>query len=228
MGDKVDVMNRALEALGNEVVADLSEASQDRSNALVKLLRVADAARDRVLRRHGWKCALEYTQLAPVVIANYTNWKFPVTYELPGNGLRVWLVEGCREDAFGGRWELGTLDQDRGARVIIRSRDNRPALNVAYIRRASWEALDMHLADAVGLTCAGFAAYSITGDKGLGAQILQQAEKIILENISVDATQEEGGEVLAPDIPWTLRRMAGESAPLPPYFVGGGGGWPGG
>lgn len=207
---QVRIVNSALFQLGNEPVVDLSDTALQASNAAVKILRVLDSARDTVLARHGWLCAMAYAQLAPSVIDGAASWKYPTSYLLPGDGLRVWEIDGCPLDDWhrthwGPKWELGTIDTDMGPRQIIRACDADPALKVAYTRRCSWGALSAHVADAIAFDVAARACYSVTGDNTRASALMKYAENKALLAVSTDGTQEGGQDPLAPSIPAALR-----------------------
>ncbi len=225
---RVRTVNSALFQLGNEPVPDLSDAALADSLAAVKVLRVMDESRETVLARHGWLCALEYTVLQPVIIAGYANWKYPYVYQLPGDGVMTWEIEGCALTEFYSsywrqRWELGSIDTDMGPRQIIRAANRGwqggpswastapvdPAgggsLRVAYVRRASWGALSAHVRDSIAFDMAARAAISVTGDANLAKKLEAAAERKVLLAISTDAKQIEGEEPYAPSIPQALR-----------------------
>lgn len=220
---QVNVINTALAALGKEPVADLSDASLARSGAATKLLRSIDAARETVLVRHGWLCALQYATLPPARLANATNWRYPLAFQVPGASLRVWEVAGDildgRELGHEPRWEFGTVEADAAATKIIRVRkgfeqiccDDGGCLNIAYVRLANWASLTPHVADAIGYDCARRQAYSITGDKTLAQALKADAENAVQMAISTDATQQGGQPSLAPSIPRAIRRFAGNA-----------------
>lgn len=209
---RVKVVNTALGQLGQEPVADLSDTSLQGSNAAVKILRVLDDARDAVLSRHGWLCAMEYVALQPVVIAGYSNWKYPTLYQLPGDGLEVWEIEGCPLTEYystfwGGRWEVGSIDTDMGPRRVIRSRDS-GGIKAAYTRRASWGALAIQVRDAIAWEAAARVCYSVTGDVNRTSQLKKEAEQKFALAVSKEGTQEGGQEPLAPSIPAALRAFS--------------------
>jgi hypothetical protein len=102
-----------------------------------------------------------------------------------------------------------------GARKIIRAaRDHLwadgcvSALEVAYVRRASWSALDTHVADAVAAEAAYRACYSVTGDNARVATLEKKAMAARMEAIGADGTQEGGQPPLAPSIPQRLRDLS--------------------
>lgn len=127
IGDaKTQIVNDALNWLGNEPVTDLSDASLAQSVAAVKVLRVIERARDTVLARHGWTGALEYVTLAPATIANYTPPPaYPSVFLLPADALRVWSIDGqvtltAVWQGWEPRWQVGTTEADGAPRLIVR------------------------------------------------------------------------------------------------------------
>ncbi|HUO22697.1 MAG TPA: hypothetical protein VMU59_09305 [Caulobacteraceae bacterium] len=215
---QVKIVNTALFQLGQEPVADLSEASRQGSVALVKIMRVMEQARETVLERHGWLCALEYVTLTPAEVAGAApNFRYPTTFLLPGDALQVWEIEGCRREDWGPRWQVGSVEAAGGAsRKIIRAASSEwlgpcqtvDRLNVAYVRLANWASLTRQLADAVAFEMAARAAFSVTGDKGLMSALAKAAEDKIIKAIGADGTQEGGQPALAPSIPQRLRNLS--------------------
>ena len=210
---KVNIVNTALFQLGQEPVPDLTDASLTSSVAAVKLLRVIDQARDDILSRQGWLCAMQYVTLSPVIIPGYVNWKYPVVYQLPGDGLRVWQIAGYPLTEYYSmfwrqRWELGTIDTDMGPLKIIRSCDDSGSIDVAYTRRASWGALSEHVAMAVAFDTAALAAVSVTGDANLAKKLDADAEGRVRMALSTEAMQEEGQTPIAPSIPEAIRNYS--------------------
>jgi hypothetical protein len=192
---QVNVLNRALYLLGQDPVADLSEGSLQGSGAATKLMRLADAAKDVVLRRHGWTCALQYVTLSPAVLAGDANWRYPTTFLLPADALRVWEVQGLAVGCDP-RWQLATIEPDGGgARIVIRAASGvggLDSLNLVYVRRAGWEALDAHVRDAVAHEIAAQGCWSVTGDQARTTALEKRAEEKALMAISVDGAQEGG------------------------------------
>lgn len=127
IGDaKTNIVSDALNWLGNEPVPDLSAASLAASSAAVKILRVIERARDTVLARHGWTCALEYVNLTPATVVNYTPPPaYPSLFLLPPDALRVWSVDGqttasATWQGWEPRWQVGTTEADGATRMILR------------------------------------------------------------------------------------------------------------
>lgn len=209
---QTSIVNRALFQLGQEPVADLSEASLQQSLSATKLMRVIEDSRDTVLRRHGWLCALSYQTLSPAVIPAEVNWRYPAVFLLPGDALRVWEIGGVvfngHESCWAPRWQMGSTETNAGSRQIIRSINPCGTLNVAYVRRCNWASLDAHVGDAVAFDLASRGAFSVTGDAGLQKKLETQAEAKALLAVSVDGTQEGGQPPLAPSIPAALRMLS--------------------
>jgi hypothetical protein len=225
--NQVNIINTALGLLGNEPVADLSDASLNTSNAAVKLMRSIETSRATVLRRHGWVCALTYTTLYPMANAP-ANFRYSGAFACPGDFLRVWeLPDPFATTANAGvvppgdyfgwadpnfypqeRWQLGTAETDLGAQSIIWTADALTAMPLCYVRKAGWGAIDPHVADAIAFDVAARQCYSINGDLAMAKSLMQQAEAKAIAAVSVDATQEGGQPPYAPSIPAALRNRA--------------------
>jgi len=210
---QVQIFNTALGALGQEPITDLNPPSLDASLAATKLMRHIEVARDTVLRRHGWLCALEYTTLTPVILDGYSNFRYQTTYELPGNALRVWEIEGIGPTSLEGlswepRWQVGAFETGDSARTIIRAANAQAQLNVVYVRRAAWSALDAHVSDAIAYTLAARGCFSVTGDMAKQKSVAQEAEAKVVLAISTEASQEGGQPSWAPSIPGYLRNLS--------------------
>lgn len=211
---QVKLINTALNALGQEPVQDLTEASLQASVAAVKLMRVVEDAREAVLSRHGWGFALSYATLPPAVLPDLVNWRYPTVFLLPGDALQVWEIAGdvfSPEGGFGPRWQVGTLDyQDSARTFVLASADacaggTLDSLQVAYVRRANWSAMGALMRDAIAYETAARAAWSITGDRAVESAKRKQAEDAVKLAISLDATQEGGQPPAAPSIPAAIR-----------------------
>jgi hypothetical protein len=248
---QVQLVNTALSDLGQEPVSDLTPDSLAQSNAAVKLLRVLDTARDVVLARHGWTCALEYVALQPATLPPaYQNFRYPTSYLLPADALRVWEIAGVsfngNFNCWAPRWQVGTTEISGSPQIIIRATGlvndgygfgygfldsyiagwstapsssdpdaqvtgaplNLGPLDVAYVRRAAYGALDMHVRDAIAHTAAARAAYSITGDSAKAKAMMQEAEAAVLLAVSAEGAQEGLQDAAAPSIPLLLRQYA--------------------
>lgn len=220
---QVQVMNVALGALLCEPVPDLGDASVAKSGGLYKLLPLADLARQAVLCRQGWLCALEYVRLAPQPTPPCPDdqdpscWPpphpFPAIYQLPGDCLRVWSVNGLclwlsDTVSWADRWQVLTQDTDLGSTHIIRARWGCGNLPVSYVRDCAWGALTPSLIDAVGYDLAARGCMNITGKGRLAVSLKQQAEEKFQIALGIDGTQEGGQEPWAPSIPQMIRNLS--------------------
>lgn len=213
---QVQIVNTALGLLGQEPVADLSEPALQASIAATKLMRAIEQARDTILRRHGWICALKYVTLPPATPDGYVNWRYPTVYFLPPDALRVWEIEGVTPtpgtafDAgcWGPRWQAGTEETDSGARQVIRAQNATAQVNIAYVRRCNWASLDAQVADAIGYELAARGALSVTGMQATAEKMAARAENKVMQAISVGDTQEGGQPSWMPSIPAQIRNSS--------------------
>lgn len=218
---QVQIVNTALGLLGQEPVIDLGEASLQGSIAATKLMRVIEQARDTVLRRHGWICALKYVTLPPALIDGYVNWRYPTVYVLDADALRLWELEGVTPTAgsafdpncWGPRWQAGTEETDSGSRQVVRAQNqaadgSSPSINIAYVRRCGWSSLDATVADAIAYETASRGALSVTGMQAMSDKMTARAENKVMQAISVGDTQEGGQPSWMPSIPAQLRNLS--------------------
>lgn len=233
--NKVKVVNKALSRLGKEPVPDLGDASLAASNAAVKLLRVIEDVRDSVLRRHGWECSLTYQTLAPAAGAPVSpsgapNWRYQTAFPVPGDFLRVWEIQNpwmnlalnglVPPDDWGmaaawpgpylpeERWQVNTVENDVGSTSQILTYDQLDSLNLCYVRRVGWGALDPHLRDAIAEQLAFEGCFDVTGDQARADKLEKSAEGKIQLAISVDGTQEGGQPPLATSLPGLIRNVS--------------------
>ena len=227
---KTRAMNIALAQLGKLPVSDLSEQSLRASSAAMKLNAFIDDARDWVLERQGWLCAMSYAVLDPASdaqIAADGNWRFPVYYVLPGDCLRVWevrtptLIQPWWGDidwiAFselgppvmeGEAWQVTTIDAEDGSTQKILRTDLQCGLAVSYTRRCNWSAFPFILLQAIGFELAALGCYTVTADQQRQSKLEQLAEARVLMALSIEATQEAGMASIAPSIPARIRAIS--------------------
>ena len=247
----VNLVNTALGLLGQEPVVDLSDASLAQSNAAVKLLRVLELARDAVLGRHGWTCALAYVTLQPAIIPNDpADWRYPTRYLVPADCIRIWEIGGIEWSGsfacWQPRWQVGTTEANGSPQFIIRASafvdtgdgfglgylddyvagwssapsSSDPAaqtdgsaaqqlgpLDIAYVRRADWLALDGNLIDAIATDAAARSCYSITGDSQRAQALKKEAEGLIQLAVGSEAGGEGMQPAWGPSIPLMLRAI---------------------
>lgn len=226
---KTRAMNIALAQLGKLPVSDLNEQSLRASSAAMKLNHFIDDARDHVLERQGWLCAMRYCQLDPAsdaAIANDNNWRFPVYYNLPGDCVRVWevrtptLIQPWWGDidwiAFselgppvmeGESWQMTTIDSPDGSSQKILRTDLQSQLALSYTGRCNWAAFPFSVLQAIGFELAALGCYTVTADQQRQQKLEQLAEQKVQLALSIEATQEAGMPAIAPSIPARIRAI---------------------
>lgn len=226
---KTRAMNIALAQLGKLPVSDLNEQSLRASSAAMKLFSFIDDARDHVLERQGWLCAMTYTQLDPATDAQIETdncWRFPVYYVLPGDCVKVWevrtptLIQPWWGDidwiAFselgppvmeGEAWQVTTKDWSDGSSQKIIRTDLQCQIALSYTRRCNWAAFPFTILQAIGFELAALGCYTVTADQQRQQKLEQLAEQKTQLALSVEATQEAGMAALAPSIPARIRAI---------------------
>jgi hypothetical protein len=227
---KTRAMNVALAQLGKLPVTDLNDQSLRASSAAMKLNAFIDDARDWVLERQGWLCAMSYAQLNPASdaqVAADDNWRFPTYYPLPGDCLRVWevrtptLIQPWWGDidwiAFselgppvmeGEAWQVTTIDAPDGSSQKVLRTDLQCGLAISYTRKCNWAALPYSLLQAIGFELAALGCYTVTADQARQTKLEQAAEQKIQMALSIEATQEAGMAAIAPSIPARIRAIS--------------------
>jgi hypothetical protein len=226
---KTRAMNVALAQLGKLPVSDLNEQSLRASSAAMKLYAFIDDARDWVLERQGWLCAMRYALLNPATdaqIATDGNWCFPVYYALPGDLIRVWevrtptLIQPWWGDidwiAFselgppvmeGEAWQVTTIDSPDGSSQKVLRTDLQDQLAISYTNKCNWAALPFTLLQAIGFELAALGCYTVTADQQRQTKLEQAAESKVQMALSIEATQEAGMAAIAPSIPARIRAI---------------------
>lgn len=226
---KTRAMNIALAQLGKLPVTDLMEQSLRASSAAMKLNAFIDDARDQVLERQGWLCAMSYAVLYPATdaaIAADANWRFPVYYQLPGDCLRVWevrtptLIQPWWGDidwiAFselgppvmeGEAWQVTTIDSQDGSSMKVLRTDLQDSICISFTRRCNWAALPFSLLQAIGFELAALGCYTVIADQARQQKLEQLAEAKVQMALSIEATQEAGMPSIAPSIPARIRAI---------------------
>lgn len=223
---KLSVVNTALLQFGKTPISDLNQAALQRSTAAQDIVNQLDDARDAILERHGWLCALSYARLDETPIADDENWRYRARYLLPAGALRIWevavpdfmrpffseidfltfgLVGDLRHEGEG--WEWSTVDIGGASRILIRA-DIRRHLHVSYVRRANWAAFRRQILDAIALEAARRVAYTVSGDRGREDDLKKKVDDAVQLAISTDGTQQGGQPPIAPSIPARLRMIS--------------------
>jgi hypothetical protein len=189
MPSDLSILNDALTQLKQPTVADV--VGESLTIVASRVLAILPAARQAVLERHGWLCALAYTTL--VADAALSNWKYDAGYNLPGDALRVWMVDG---DPCNTKWEAGTVAP---ARKVIWA-NGTGDLDIAYVRDLPSAAMSPNLADAIAWELAARCCGGVTGDSQLAVAIERAAGNRLAWAVGVDGTQEGGQDTLVGDV----------------------------
>ncbi|MBO9502515.1 hypothetical protein [Brevundimonas sp. A19_0] len=178
---KLRLINLALAHLGEGAVSSLED--DPRPPKLTKALAQYDAVLDAALQRAPWLCAVESRTLALITppAEGWRDWRYSSRYQLPGEYLKLWWVDGAHTFA----WQAGTdLDGNGAVRRYVRA-EGSEALNVDMAVRRPAEALTPLLFMAVSLDLAAHLAGPI-----------QQADgRALLERARLAYEQAEGAEV---------------------------------
>lgn len=200
MADKLYVVNQALAWLGEEAEDNLDPTKT--RNATRKVLRHAEQARDAVLERHPWLCALTYAQIAPS--ANLPAiWKYAYTFEMPDDFIRLFSVpDGAFSDTPGltyfqpsisfattAPWTLGSADKAGVAVKVVFSRSAGP-LMLEYVRRLEWNALPPSLIDGISLELAARACQPVNGSVERAEALAKAAGAKLMIAQGIDGMQE--------------------------------------
>lgn len=173
MTTAVSICSNALLMLGDNPIADFNEGT-DKARLASNLWPMA---RDYVLRRHSWNCAIKRVVLAPDVVApafDYTS-----AFTLPGDCLRI-LSVGQEGERPRYRLENGKLLMDG------------TALHLRYVFRndnpATWDAL---LVFAMTRVMRALFAYPITQSGSLEQLIESELTVTLREARAVDGLEDE-------------------------------------
>lgn len=172
----VDIVNTALDYLGQASITSLDERSPQAARAR----RMWAGARDSVLRAHIWKCAQKRTQLAR--LAARPLFGFDYQYQLPPDFLRLVATEP------GGRFSV------EGDKIMVDS----PALAIAYVARIEDAGLfDAALRDCLALKLAAMMAFGVTASTSLSESMEARYRERLREARAFDAREGEP-QVYAP------------------------------
>lgn len=199
MPSDLSILNTALVQLKQTEVADTEGDSL--TSVARKVLALLATAREAILERHGWLCALTYATL-PAVGSGLTNWKYDAGFYLPGDFLRLWVIEGYPEDVA---YEVGSIDDDGVDRKVLWV-NGLTSANIAYVRNLKSTGLTPNLADAVAWELADRCVGAATSDTQLQLAMPKLAAAKLAWAMGIDGTQEGGQDPLVPDDAYYVRR----------------------
>lgn len=173
----VEICNLALLRLGGaynqEMITSLTEDSKAARVCSVYYPQV----RDEVLRSHPWNCAVKRADLgAP--LSETPEWGYDYAYQLPTNPkcLRVLQME-----------DVKTQWRREGDKLLT----DETEVNILYVARVTdVKQYDSLLVEGIYTKLAAKLATSITDNKRLAGEILEELEKVVLPQArSVDAQE---------------------------------------
>lgn len=173
MTTPVTICSNALLMLGDNPIADFDE-DNDRARLASNLWPIA---RDAMLRRHVWNCAIKRVILAPLVTAPAFDYGYQ--FQLPGDWLRTLSIgeEGERP-----RYRIE-------GRVILMDEN---ACRLRYVFRnenpATWDAL---LVECMTMVMRRLFAYPISQSGSLEQAIAGYVREALREARAVDGMEDE-------------------------------------
>lgn len=167
----VDIVNTALDYLGQTPITSLDERSPNAARAR----RMWTGARDGVLRAHIWKCAQKRARLARLAARPLFGYAWQ--YQLPPDFLR-----------------LVSLDAEHIRHSVEGDRlmSDSPELSIAYVARVEDANLfDAALRDCLALKLAAMMAYGATASTALSQSLEAQFKDRLKEARAADAREGE-------------------------------------
>lgn len=175
MASWVEIANLALRKMGQDRIASLD----DENEAARAVKDVHLLARDIVLRKHPWNCALALKVLAPDAAAPPFGFTYAYSFPTSPFCLRVWRLDADEHPRA--KWKA------RGRKIHT---DEGPALYVEFISRLDDpEQFDANLAEAVAAEIAAKTAFRITASRTAEKEMNDWARETIPEARSYDAQE---------------------------------------
>lgn len=202
--EKKDICNMALDFVGSNSITSLNVNSVDDSNskkAIRKCNRFFDQARDEILTRYRWRCALARAELAEDPTPPVGD-EWDKRFQLPSTPL--WCLRVLQ-------MELPNMSFSVEKRFLL---TNESQAIIKFISRVeNYGELDAHAVWAIANSLGAKIAVSLQGDKGVAIKdnLLDELEKIIIpEAKKANALQANEPSVhKAFDTEWTAARQTG-------------------
>ena len=170
----VDIVNRALDYIGQQTLVNLDEPGPNPA----KVRRIWPLVRDAVLREHGWKCATRRIQLNE--LREKPVFGFKCRFQLPPDFLR--LVDVFPSEA---RVEV------EGDSLL----SDLPELSIAYVSRVENPRLfDAALSEALSLKLAAELAYGASASMSLAQQLEEKYRQKLRDARGYDARESGGAQ----------------------------------
>lgn len=198
MTAKVDIMNKAINLLGEAYINSPTQAVKAASRANQEY----DLVRDACLRAHPWNFATKRRQLAANANSPVSHWTY--AFPLPADCIRVLSVSDSDLDYVGEegpKWEIG-LHGDSNLRCVFFDSDE---CYVRYTMRITDENIfDPLFVKAFAASLAAEIAYSLTQDRSIVNDMMGIYNMFMRQAKSVDS--QEGGHNTVIDDEWLKAR----------------------
>lgn len=182
----VEICNAALSRCGARRIVSLDESSEEARTCSLHYGPVRDA----LLRSHRWNFAKARQELARLADAPAFGWDFQ--YQLPSDWLRTLEFNGSETN------DEQADDYDIEGDKLLTDAET---AEMVYIRRIEDEGLqDSLFNQALILRLGAAISRKITGSDGLGASLLEEAEKLA----GPKARQVDANEPRARKRPWPM------------------------
>lgn len=178
MASWVQIANLVMRRLGGDRIVAI-DGSQDIEEARA-FADVYESARDIVLRKHPWNCAMRRSILAPDGTA--PAWGFTYAYSFPNDPycLRVWGLSDSHHP-IGASW------QSENRKILT---DEGPALYVRWIARVTDpELFDANLMEAIAAEIAYQTAFRITQSRTAEAKMKEWRDATLPTARTADAQE---------------------------------------
>lgn len=174
MSSKVEIVNYALAKLGVDLISSLDEGT----SAAKFMSTVYDFIADETMLEGQFSSTIARASLAQ--LSETPAFDYTYTYQLPTNPkcLKVISVNNS---------QIGRLDYEiNGDKLLI----NSPSVKIKYIKQLTDpELYDENLRRAVTAKLCAEAAYHLTGQASVAAQMMQEYRVILREARASDAQQ---------------------------------------
>jgi len=193
---KIDIMNTAINLLGEELINSPTQATKAASRANKQY----EAVRDSVLRSHIWNFAVKRRQLSASSTDPVFHWSY--AFPLPSDFIRVAHVSDNGYDYVGETGPEWEINYHEGVRCIM---IDSATCYLKYVARVTDEALfDPLFTEAFASKLAAEIAYALTQDLNLYNSLLGRYQLVLRRAKSIDS--QEGNYDRVVDDEWMSSR----------------------
>lgn len=201
MAAKIDIMNKAINLLGEAYINSPTQATK----AASRINTEYDSVRDLVLRSHTWNFAIKRVKLNKSAETPTYNWEY--AFPLPSDFIRLVRVSDTDtdyDDVEAPPWEIG-LHGASNVRAILSDFDQ---CYITYVSRVTDENLfDPLFVSAFAAALAKETAYSIVQDIQLKKDLDEYYYRVLRRAKSIDSQESNNQSVI--DTAWLNARING-------------------